>query len=55
MVILPCMMRKFGLLMFSCTLWKRVWIVCCCDLWPFSKYLLIFGSAICACGETKGP
>jgi len=45
-VILPCMMRKLGLLMLSCTLWNRFCIVCSVDLWPFRRYLDTFPTAI---------
>lgn len=45
-MILPCMIKKFGLLIFSCTLWKSVWIVCCWDLCPFKRYLEMLGRAI---------
>ena len=41
------MIKKLGLLMLSCTLWNRVWMVCCWDLWPLRRYFEMFGSAIC--------
>ena len=46
LVIRPCMIRKFGLLMLSCTLWKSVWMACCVDLWPLTRYFERFGIAI---------
>lgn len=45
-VILPCMMRKLGLLMLSCTLWNRFWMLCSVALCPFSRYLLTLPTAI---------
>jgi hypothetical protein len=46
LVMRPCIMRKLGLLMLSWTLWNSVCTVCCCDLWPLSRYFETLGRAI---------
>lgn len=45
-VIRPCMITKLGLLIFSWTPWNSVWMLACCALCPFSRYLDTAGRAI---------
>lgn len=46
-MIFPCMIRKFGLLMFRPTDWKRFCTVCCCARWPLIRYLDVPPRTIC--------